>query len=304
MRLSRHASRNYCSPSRHPCASSTCEEAPKPQAAPLPFESRHSSDAIDLRRRLAGALQSSVRPSQVRGHEGTKSDQDPASPHEGVCTVAHSTLLLEALMARSFAPSLRPTLRPFLASGLARAQVTKRGATTLLGARLLAHVARQFDAGGDYHGFNRFQSSQRIGADASLTIRYRPRHRAMCSADKSKRAQKVVAHLPEPLNARQKKLYDEPGSIYQSGSSRRDPPPRPPPLGPWAAHPPACLRDHPRSRCCRGSHLFDPEGTWSPPRLDAESGKSRAVRLALASRFDPSARLDLTAGAEGLTHAL
>lgn len=150
----------------------------------------------------------------------------------------------------------------------------------------------------------RFQCPLGIGAATWPDWRYRRWCWGLCPADTLKRAQEVLEHPPEPLNAKQELLHDEPSSIYQSGSSRRDPPPRHPPLGPWAANPPACLWDRPRSRCSRGSHQFDPEGTWSPPRLDAESGKSRAVRLALVSSFDPSARLDLTAEAEGLTHAL
>jgi len=225
MRLSRHASRNYCSPSRHPCASSTCEEAPKPQAAPLPFESRHSSDAIDLRRRLAGALQSSVRPSQVRGHEGTKSDQDPASPHEGVRTVAHSTLLLEALMARSFAPSFRPTLRPLdhrpgdrqrksLASWLARSPVAKLGATTLIGARLPVLGSVRPDPGSRALDSDRFQTESPGGTLLLTRTRYRSESWAACPEDNTKRAQEVLAAPPEPLNAKQKALHDEPGRIY------------------------------------------------------------------------------------------
>ncbi len=44
--------------------------------------------------------------------EGTKSEQDPASPSEGKRTVAYSTLLLEALMASSFILPLLFALNP------------------------------------------------------------------------------------------------------------------------------------------------------------------------------------------------
>ena len=60
----------------------------------------------------------------------------------------------------------------------------------------------------------RFLRLQRIGTDPSPSIRYRPWRWALCLADKSKRAQEVVAHLPEPLNAKQRVLHDEPGRIY------------------------------------------------------------------------------------------
>ncbi len=70
----------------------------------------------------------------------------------------------------------------------------------------------------------RFQSQQRIGTDGFPSIRYGPRCWALCPADKSKRAQEVYQHLPEPLNAKQIDLYDEPPESYQSGSSRRDSP--------------------------------------------------------------------------------
>ena len=71
----------------------------------------------------------------------------------------------------------------------------------------------------------RFRSLQRIGTDPSPAIRYGPERWALCPADKSNRAQEVYQHLPEPLNAKQSELYDEPLEFYQSGSSRRDPPP-------------------------------------------------------------------------------
>lgn len=285
MRLYRHASSNFCSPLRHQCTSSTCEKAPTPQAAPLPLESRHSSDAIDLRRRLAGALQSSVRPSQVRGHEGTKSDQDPASPHEGVCTVAQSTLLLEALMARSFAPSFRPPLRPLdhrpgdrqrepLASWLTRSPVANLGATTLIGARLPVLGSVRPDPGNRTLESDRFQSLQRIGADTSPTIRYRPRHRAMCSADKSKRAQKVREHLPGPLNARQEDLYDEPPEVYRPSRAQGAP------LVDPAGLP--CLRES----CSERQHQANALGTAAPTsreqplRLDSTQNPTRLSRRA------------------------
>jgi len=191
-------------------------------------------------------------------------------------------------MARSFAPSLRPTLRPFLASGLARAQVTKRGATTLLGARLLAHVARQFDAGGDYHGFNRFQSSQRIGADASLTIRYRPRHRAMCSADKSKRAREVFAPPPGPLNARQNELYDEPPEVYRPNRAQGAPL-----AAPAGLH---CLCQ----TCSERRHQADPLGTAAPTGREQSLRLDRAQnRTRLSKRAHP-----LPSMVKGVTRAL
>ena len=143
----------------------------------------------------------------------------------------------------------------------------------------------------------RFQSQQRIGAEDSPSIRYRPRRWALCPEDKSKRAQKVVAHLPEPLNARQKKLYDEPGSIYQSGSSRRDPPPRPRPDRPWAhgANPLRASWRDPRGASCRprvalGARPLrhrDPEESWSPPRPLAAERRAGAQPV-LNSRTTPA----------------
>jgi len=106
----------------------------------------------------------------------------------------------------------------------------------------------------------RFLSLQRIGTDPSPSIRYRPNGWALCPADKSKRAQEVQQHLPEPLNAKQELLHDEPGSIYQSGSSRRDPPPCPKLNRAWASE----------ADFLRPARPSDLRRDAGPPRLAAE----------------------------------
>lgn len=106
-----------------------------------------------------------------------------------------------------------------------------------------------------------FQDRVRFGASDRLRIAYRRRRWAVCPADKLKRAQEVLEAPPEPLNAKQRHLYDEPPEFYQSGSSRRDPPPRP-----GIDRPRALEADLPRS-------------DWERPH-----DVSRRRRVALAAR--------------------
>jgi len=72
-------------------------------------------------------------------------------------------------------------------------------------------------------GGERFQILQRIGADDSPQIQYRPQRWPMCPADKSKRAQKVCLPPTEPLNARQDYLHDEPPEFYRPDRALRAP---------------------------------------------------------------------------------
>ena len=175
-------------------------------------------------------------------------------------------------MARSFAPSFRPPLRPLdhrpgdrqhepLGSWLTRFPVANLGATTLLDARLPVLGSVRPDPGSRALDSDRFQSLQRIGADTSPTIRYRPRPRAMCSADKSKRAQKVLVPPPGPLNASQEQLNDEPPEVYRPNRAQG---------APLAA--PAGLRCLCQT-CSERRHQPDPLGTA------ALTGREQSLRL-------------------------
>lgn len=213
--------------------------------------------------------------------------------------VAHSTLLLEALMARSFAPSLRPTLSPLdrrpgdrprepLTSWLTWSPVANLGATTLIDTRLLVLGSVRPDPGDRALDSDRFQSLQRIGADTSPTIRYRPRYRAMCPADKSKRAQKVLEHLPGPLNARQEYLYDEPPEVYRPNRAQGAPLVAPTGL--------RCLRQS----CSEWRHQADALGTAAPTGREQSLWLDPAKSWTLLSKRVHSCR----SMAEGVTRAL
>jgi len=61
---------------------------------------------------------------------------------------------------------------------------------------------------------SRFQTEKPVGTVLLAGTSYRSRTWATCPEDNTKRAQEVVVHLPEPLNAKQRVLHDEPGRIY------------------------------------------------------------------------------------------
>jgi len=61
---------------------------------------------------------------------------------------------------------------------------------------------------------NRFRTESPGGTLLLTRTRYRSGTWAACPEDNTKRAQEVLEHLPEPLNAKQRVLHDEPGRIY------------------------------------------------------------------------------------------
>jgi len=61
---------------------------------------------------------------------------------------------------------------------------------------------------------SRFQTEKPVGTVLLEGTSYRSHTWAACPEDNMKRAQEVYHHLPEPLNAKQKELHDEPGRIY------------------------------------------------------------------------------------------
>ena len=61
---------------------------------------------------------------------------------------------------------------------------------------------------------SRFQTEKPVGTVLLARTSYRSRTWAACPEDNMKRAQRVLVAPPEPLNAKQRLLHDEPGRIY------------------------------------------------------------------------------------------
>jgi len=170
---------------------------------------------------------------------------------------------------------------------------------------------------------SRLQTPSRIGIETRAQSRYLLRRWGLCPADKSKRAQEVHQHLPEPLNAKQEKLHDEPGPIYQSRPLQG-------PLAqdttrtrPCFAKPRRPSRDRgntPTSRPKRSRQpapLLGPLGPIperddpqpdpadrEPPRLGLATGAFRTTRSASARNPDLSPRTGLTVESGGHARAL
>lgn len=120
------------------------------------------------------------------------------------------------------------------------------GISSSAGLHSACSASRPARAGGaECHSRDQFQTCSGIGTLKGEAIQYLQIGWALCSADKRERAQEVLEHLPEPLNAKQLGLYDEPHEFYRSDRSQGAPPQDP--LGDLAGLPGALRAG--RSQC-------------------------------------------------------